>query len=271
MTNASGTQDSQPSPAELRKIFGANLRILADRYPSVSQLCRELGINRTQFNRYLSGESFPRPDVLHRMCQFFDVDARILLEPINSLSTERGVLNHPLIADFVGTGMTDIPQDVFPDGFYRFSRLSFTEADLIIIGLVYVFRQDKHTFIRGYEAKEGMRQQGLPTDQKTREFRGVVLPQEDGLAALVSHKNTMATSFNYLSRVASFQNHYWIGYATRTVRETVTGCRAARLVYEHLGSDTGAVLSAARSVGFCKPDELIPYHRKLLQLDRPFS
>lgn len=252
-------------------MFGANLRALADRYPSVSQLCRELGINRTQFNRYLSGESFPRPDVLHRICNFFGVDARILLEPISNLSTDAGVLNHPLISDYVGTGMTDIPQDVFPDGFYRFSRLSFTESDLVITGLVYVFRQDKHTFIRGYEAKEGMRQQGLPTDPGTREFRGVVLPQEDGVGALVSHKKTMATSFNYLSRVASFQNHYWTGYATRTVRETLTGCRAARLVYEHLGKDTGAVLHAARTVGFCTPDELPPYHRKLLQLDLPFA
>lgn len=252
-------------------MFGSNLRRLADQYPSVSQLCRELGINRTQFNRYLSGESFPRPDVLHRICTFFHVDARILLEPIDHLHTERGVLNHPLIADYVGAGMTEIPQDVLPDGFYRFSRQSFTETGLIIIGLVYVFRKDDHTFIRGYEAKEAMRQQGLPTDPVTREFRGVVLPQEDGIAAIVSHKRTMATSFNYLSRVASFQNHYWIGYATRTVRETINGCRAARLVYEHLGTETGAVLSAARSVGFCDADSLIPYHRKLLQLDRPFA
>ncbi|GAA6165009.1 hypothetical protein NBRC116590_27130 [Pelagimonas sp. KU-00592-HH] len=268
--NASG-QENQVNPAELRKMFGANLRVLADTFPSVSQLCRELGINRTQFNRYLSGESFPRPDVLYRICTFFNVDARILLEPIDSLATERGVLNHPLIKDYVGTGMTDIPQDIFPDGFYRFSRRSFTESDLIIIGLIYVFRNDQHTFIRGYEAKEAMRQQGLPTDPETREFRGVVLPQEDGVAALVSHKATMATSFNYLSRVASFQNHYWIGYATRTVRETINGRRAARLVYEHLGNNTGAILEAARSVGFCSPEELFPYHRKLLQLDRPFA
>ena len=271
MNDGTASLRPQKSPAELRQMLGQNLRILARGYPSVSRLCRELGINRTQFNRYLSSESFPRPDVLHRICTFFNVDARILLEPLEDLNIEKGVLNHPLIADYVGTGMTDIPQDVFPDGFYRFSRRSFIEQELIIIGLVYVFRKDDHTFIRGYEAKEAMQEQGLPTDSATREFRGVILPQEDGVAALVSHARTMATSFNYLSRVASFQNHYWIGYATRTVRETVTGCRAARLVYEHLGKDTGAVLQAARSVGFCSPDELMPYHRKLLQLDRPFS
>ncbi len=265
------SNESPKSPSELRQMFGQNLRLLARAYPSISKLCRDLMINRTQFNRYLSGESFPRPDVLHRICTFFQTDARILLEPLEDLQVERGVLNHPLIAEYVGTGMTDIPQDVFPDGFYRFSRRSFIEEDKIITGLVYVFRKDDHAFIRGYEAKEAMRQQGLPTDSVTREFRGVVLPQEDGVAALVSHARTMATSFNYLSRVASFQNHFWIGYATRTVRETVTGRRAARLVYEHLGTDTRSVLQAARTVGFCAPDDLQPYHRKLLQLDRPFS
>lgn len=258
-------------PAELRRMFGANLRILSSGYASISKLCRDLGINRTQFNRYLSGESFPRPDVLHRICSFFRVDARILLEPIQSLASPHGILNHPLVAEYVGAGLEDMPQDMFPDGFYRFSRRSFIETDLIILGLVYVFRRDHHTFIRGYEAKEAMRQQGQPIDPQTREFRGVILPQEDGVAAIVSHRQTMATSFNYLSRVASFQNHYWVGYATRTVRESVTGCRAARLVYEHLGNDTSAVLNAARKSGFCSPNEVMPYHRKLLQLDQPFS
>ena len=52
------------SLAELRAMFGRNLRLLCRPYVSVSALCRELGIIRTQFNRYLSGESFPRLDIL---------------------------------------------------------------------------------------------------------------------------------------------------------------------------------------------------------------
>ena len=54
-----------PSPAELRNMLGDNLRQLSQQAASISALCRELGINRTQYNRYLAGESFPRPDVLH--------------------------------------------------------------------------------------------------------------------------------------------------------------------------------------------------------------
>ena len=73
------------SPAELRTMFGRNLRLLCQPYASVSALCCDLGINRTQFSRYLSGESFPQPDILQRICAYFKVDARILLQPLHEV------------------------------------------------------------------------------------------------------------------------------------------------------------------------------------------
>ncbi|MEP2716327.1 helix-turn-helix domain-containing protein, partial [Pseudophaeobacter sp.] len=56
--DATGHQDAKHprTPAQLRNMFGTNLRHLAQNYPSVSELARRLGINRTQFNRYMSGE-----------------------------------------------------------------------------------------------------------------------------------------------------------------------------------------------------------------------
>ena len=85
-------------------MFGANLRLLANQYPSVAALCRDLDINRTQFNRYLAGDSFPRPDVLHRICTFFNVDARILLEPCGNIEeTRKGFLFHPVVDASFGT------------------------------------------------------------------------------------------------------------------------------------------------------------------------
>ena len=85
-------------------MFGANLRKLAEGYSSISDLSRQLGINRTQFNRYLSGESFPRPDVLARICAFFDVDARVLLEPVDQIDQTHDPISSPYFADFIGAG-----------------------------------------------------------------------------------------------------------------------------------------------------------------------
>jgi transcriptional regulator with XRE-family HTH domain len=259
------------SPAELRDIFGANLRLLSKQYPSISELSRRLGINRTQFNRYLSGESFPRPDVLARICDFFDVDARILLDPVESLSTGGQILQGPFLADFVGVGTNDILIDAFPSGFYRFSRRSFVNSKQFIVGLVYVFRKDDHTFVRGYEARDAMLQQGLNADAPAREFRGYVTRQEDGVAMIISRRNSMTSSFNYLARVASFENNFWVGYVTRTVRESASGSRAERMVYEHLGNDKNAIYTAARGSGFRTAEDLMPFHRRLLQIDEPFS
>ena len=41
-----------------------------------------LDVNRVQMNRILNGESFPKPGLLKRICDYFSVDARILLQPL---------------------------------------------------------------------------------------------------------------------------------------------------------------------------------------------
>ena len=261
-----------PSPAELRDMLGANLRELTRDCASISAVCRDLGINRTQFNRYLAGESFPRPDVLDRICRFFRVDARILLQPVDQIDTaRRDVLHHPAISDFIGSGATARDENAFPLGFYRFTRLSFMVSDRFLQGLVYVFRRDRFTFIRGFETKEVMRGQGLPADAGTREFRGFVMPQECGFAALVSRRNSLTTSFNYLVRIPSIENNHWVGYTVRTAPESVSGRRMTRLVYEHLGTDGKRVRSAARSSGLCTADSLLPFHRAQLQIGEPLT
>ncbi|WP_206021003.1 helix-turn-helix domain-containing protein [Antarcticimicrobium luteum] len=263
-------QKPSRSPADLRNMFGANLRVLSRAYPSISDLSRRLGINRTQLNRYLSGESFPRPDVLDRICSFFGVDARILLEPAETLIQSAQVLNSPFLSEFLGGAALRIPEDMFPSGFYRFSRRSFTDSTRFIVGLVYIFRSNDLTFVRGFEAKEAMRHQGLPSDTRAREFRGYVTRQEDGISLIISRHDAMTCSFNYLSRVPSFEHNFWVGYVTRTMPETVTAARVTRMVYEHLGRDPGTVLAAARTAGFHSADNLLPYHKRLLQIDAPF-
>lgn len=258
------------SPAELRSMFGANLRALARTYPSISELSRQLGINRTQFNRYLAGESFPRPDVLARICGFFDIDARVLLEPVESIRATSDPLTGPFLQDYVGAGVTNVEEAAFPTGFYRFSRRSFIDSDQFVSGIVRVFRDGGSTFIRGFEARAAMEAQGLGLDRRAREFRGLVLRQEDGIAAMISRQDAMTASFNFLSRVASFDNNYWVGYVARTVRDTSEADRVVRMVYEFLGTGIGKAKAAGKTAGYCGVDDLLPFHKRLLQTATPF-
>ena len=61
--------------------FTANLKLAVSYYPSVSEMCRKLGINRQQFMKYLAGTSFPSRHNLRRICDFFGIDEYEALMP----------------------------------------------------------------------------------------------------------------------------------------------------------------------------------------------
>lgn len=259
------------SPAQLREMFGANLRQLSEEYTSVSALARELGVNRTQFNRYLSGESFPRPDVLARICEFFGVDARVLLEPVDTISAKGSAATRNYLSEFMGDAVQTVPETDFPSGFYHFSRRSFVKDGDFVRGLVYVKRIGDDTFLRGFEPKVAMAMQGIPPASSAREYRGYVQRIEDGVTIIASRRNGLTASINFLNRVTSFQNNFWVGYVARTVRENSSSTRMARLVYEHLGNDFPKIMQCGRDSGFCMFEDLIPFHQRLLQRDDPFQ
>lgn len=262
--------DQNPSPSVLRAIFGANLRLLCSDAGSITALTARLGINRTQFNRYLSGESFPRPDVLDRICRHFGVDARILTTPLDRMAANgAGPLSLPYLEAWLGPEATTVDETAFPSGFYRFSRQSFMDASSFLQGVVLISRRDGATVLRGFEPREALMQQGLPWSSKARDFRGLVLRQEDGLSILIARRMARTGSFNFLAPVASYDNHLWEGYVTRTVRSQPTGRRISRMVYEYLGPAIGPALRARRNAGFCTMRDLLPHHLRLLQVDSP--
>lgn len=62
--------------------FQRNLALLCSYHASIADACRRLGINRQQFNKYLSGQSRPSRRNMRRMCDFFGVtEAEMLMEP----------------------------------------------------------------------------------------------------------------------------------------------------------------------------------------------
>ncbi|MEB3734960.1 helix-turn-helix transcriptional regulator [Halopseudomonas pachastrellae] len=66
--------------------FGDNLRLLCSYYKSTAEVCRRLGINRPQFNRYLNGVNRPSDSTMRRLCDFFGVEVYELLLPTGSFS-----------------------------------------------------------------------------------------------------------------------------------------------------------------------------------------
>ncbi|HEY9538593.1 MAG TPA: helix-turn-helix transcriptional regulator [Kiloniellaceae bacterium] len=63
------------------EVFAENLRLLCSYYESVSAVCRRLGMNRQQFNKYLAGHSMPSRHNLRRICAFFGVEEAEIMLP----------------------------------------------------------------------------------------------------------------------------------------------------------------------------------------------
>ena len=59
---------------EKMKNLGRNLTALCKSYNSVAEVCRRIGINRQQFNKYLAGKHLPSTKVRAVMAQFFSID-----------------------------------------------------------------------------------------------------------------------------------------------------------------------------------------------------
>lgn len=264
----SKTLTSNAAP-EIRSIFSSNLRQLCDNYGPISQLSSELGINRTQFNRYLSGNSFPRPDVLFRICKFFGLDARILLEPLDSLQVRcSNIMFHSDLEEFFHSA-TDLASQSLPTGFYKFIRGSFIYDDLFTCGLFKVYQKDGCTFVRGFEPKEVFIKQGLPCSRDRREFRGLFMTHGNGVAMLSSYKMSKTRIFTVLSSAPNVEKQFWFGFAALARDQSPVANRITRFVAEALENDFSEILSVARNQGYIEIDDVPPYHRQLLQLDSP--
>lgn len=58
--------------------LAANLRLLCERQGSISQICRKVGINRQQFNKYLSGRHMPSATNIRIIANHFGLGAEVL-------------------------------------------------------------------------------------------------------------------------------------------------------------------------------------------------
>ena len=257
--------DLTSSPAEIRAVFGRNLRLLCAGEASVSDLCRRIGINRTQFNRYLGGEAFPRPDILQRICQHFGVDARILLEPIERLQTDWRQRAAGMMLDIAMPPQAR-PFDhyLMPDGIYRFWRKSFSDPGRYVSGLWRVHTAD------GVKTQKSVDLYPQPVRRGTRRFArkvpysGVFMQHFDGVSLLCSTGSENVLSFTFFEYGLSGSTRFYNGVSILTRRQMVGTARLSNIVLERFKGDCGDLLRMARQVGIGDGDRVPEPARRAL-------
>ncbi|MFY2824531.1 helix-turn-helix transcriptional regulator [Ruegeria sp. MALMAid1280] len=90
--------------------FSANLKSLCAEHGSISQICRDIGVNRQQFNRYLNGSSLPSAHNMRRIARHFDLtEAELFAETTSFERMLKGVRPQ------IGKTPTDVFLDPFRD------------------------------------------------------------------------------------------------------------------------------------------------------------
>ncbi len=129
----------------IRENIAANLRELCGERGSIAQVCREVGINRQQFSRYLTGDAVPNKTNLAKICRFFGVDEDDLIQNPTDLRGEPGAQSLPpqVMARWsrIFDNLISSPLPSLPDGAY-FLHYGFNEEGAEIARSAMFIRTD---------------------------------------------------------------------------------------------------------------------------------
>ncbi|MBU2867162.1 helix-turn-helix domain-containing protein [Pacificibacter marinus] len=239
-------------------MFGANLRTLSASALSIAELCRDLGINRTQFNRYLSGEAFPRPDVLDQICRYFGVDARILLEPLETQSNKAGQGYAPLMLDRSGRddmdrvmAAPDIDFARMPLGPCLLYWRSFLKKDYLSVNMgLSVVRPDGKVGMISIMPRKIAHAIGLSVRLKDRRRIGEMYQHPTGVSFALRTQGTGLRQFAFMEYSYMGNADIYAGECMNTLRFGHLGRISDLILMERLKPTRAAMIAARRQIGY---------------------
>lgn len=249
--------DSKPQNlSELRMVFARNLAFLVDQERSVSECARNLRISRSQLNRFLGGETYPRPDILHRICQHFGKDARILTTPLADLSQPLPPPpQNSMLLDLMDN-LEPVPNSVLPDGIYAEWMVSTVEMGMVEMHLIRIHSHNGRKLGK-------VRLSIISSATSTKRYRYPMITcvaqyfmQRDGFASIdrVAHESFHAfTAFRvgYGPSNGVFPGYKLSGISHHPKRHfSRTAC-----VLQRLPGDLNSLLTTARGPEFLKFSE----------------
>ncbi|MHA6788186.1 helix-turn-helix domain-containing protein [Pseudomonas bijieensis] len=229
----------------MREFFPANLQQLCRHYRSIADVCRKLKFNRGQFNRYLSGHSFPTAFNLKRICDFFGVEEYEIAMPTEQFINLIGAQPKRLLRASEMSGpqramehlkRSSSPRAQVLTGYYHEYHYAMSDPGHILCSLVHIHEKDGY-FV--YERNERL-QSSIPgvEDFECYRYMGVVYYLQDRVF-LIDYE---ALTFNEISQtilIPSFKsrisrlNGLKMGVSACDHRTPV----CSRVVWDFLGTD----------------------------------
>jgi transcriptional regulator with XRE-family HTH domain len=135
--------------------FSLNLRSLCAERGSIAQVCREIGINRQQFNRYLSGAGLPSAHNMRRIAKYFSLMEGDLFEAHAAFTGRhitRGAATERSPVDILAGAFSEQAKDLRRFlGFYHVHFRTPSWESKIMRSLVWLYEMDGYVVTRSLE------------------------------------------------------------------------------------------------------------------------
>lgn len=251
-------------------IFGQNLRLLTSMRGTQAKVSADLGIGRVQFQRYLRGESFPKPNVLRNICDYFMVDARILTHKLDDDLIRDMVLARKLgpqlghqsawlsAIGFAASNQNYFDeQEALEEGHYVMWQWCSGRKNTVLRKLFKIYRQDGVTVMRGYAPRESFPPR---TPLREREYRGICLSlRRQGYALLTfTPQPSQMISMSYVTPIhlTEHSRDALVGFHAITRDELPELPRLSRIVVERLEPSASTLLSQAHMPSYYSIEDL---------------
>ena len=218
-------------------MFTRNLRYLCGRHASISEVCRNLGMNRQQFNKYLSGAARPSHQNLNRICEFFRITEAQLHLPHTEF-----VARHGQQSDFFfeqqfekifPTSGSDIKRYL---GYYHSYFYSLGYPGKIICSLVSMHEYKKRVFTKDIERLYD-KNETAPEDKFINKYTGIVSYSCNRIF-IIERDMLWGDAFNMTILYPTYQSHikylHGLSIGCPTLGR-IPSC--ARIAYAYLGKE----------------------------------
>lgn len=233
----------------INQVLSKNLRELIRDKPSISKVCADLGINRTQFSRYLSGDAHPRPDVLARICTYFECDARILLTPLSRIRQEDNLLwpfedtkdpFAPLLQDFDHARM--------PDGLYQAILPNMVDPGGLVSVLVQLFTtQSGIKGVRWGIPRPYAEIIDMPLGWRARKLTGFVVQHYDGVSFVTANPYNRMLMMCFVTHGYRGMPAVHTGYAAISQARSAVQTQIQPIIYRRMPKNFGTILETRRA------------------------
>lgn len=124
----------------MQDFFALRLAELCETKSSISEVSRDLNINRQQFARYLSGERRPRHPLQMRIAAYFGVTVADLHAETSTLAPQglqpASPIQEMLFPFLEQAALSPLTPDVVHPGWYQQVKPSFSQPDKIFLSVV---------------------------------------------------------------------------------------------------------------------------------------